>query len=140
MYHCLSTNRSKYLSFVRSMSKQKKGKAVSAQPVSSQSVESPVTLDKIGNIKIKIAAKPGAKINAITGIDVEGVGVQISAPPVEGEANIELVKYLASCLGVKKSCVCLDRGSKSRQKTIILSDCNLTVENVIRKLKENIGS
>lgn len=44
-------------------------------------------------------------------ISSEGVGVQISAPPVEGEANTELVRYLASVLGLKKSEVSLDKVS-----------------------------
>jgi hypothetical protein len=39
------------------------------------------------------------------------VGVQINAPPVEGEANTELVKYMAAVLGVRKSDVSLDRVS-----------------------------
>lgn len=39
------------------------------------------------------------------------MGVAISAPPVEGEANTELVKYLASILGMRKSDVSLDRVS-----------------------------
>lgn len=39
------------------------------------------------------------------------MGVQINAPPVEGEANTELVKYLASVLGLRKSDVSLDKVS-----------------------------
>lgn len=42
----------------------------------------------------------------------EAVGVAISAPPQEGEANAELVKYLASLLNVRKSDVTLDRVRK----------------------------
>lgn len=73
-------------------------------------------------------AKPGAKQNAITGtktkiwrrplffiswnftgITDEGVGIQINAPPTEGEANTELVKYVASVLGLRKSDIMLDK-------------------------------
>lgn len=43
----------------------------------------------------------------IAGITSEGVGVQINAPPTEGEANTELVKYMASVLGVRKGDVSL---------------------------------
>lgn len=43
------------------------------------------------------------------GITDDSVGIQISAPPMEGEANAELVKYLASVLGVRKSDVIIDR-------------------------------
>ena len=46
-----------------------------------------------------------------TDISPEGVGVQIAAPPVDGEANTTLVKYVAAVLGVRKSDVSLDRVS-----------------------------
>jgi uncharacterized protein YggU (UPF0235/DUF167 family) len=42
-------------------------------------------------------------------IGSEAVSVQISAPPVEGEANTELVKYIATVLGLRKSDVSLDK-------------------------------
>jgi len=41
----------------------------------------------------------------------EAVGVQINAPPVEGEANTELVKYMAAVLGLRKSDISLDKVS-----------------------------
>lgn len=49
--------------------------------------------------------------NFFLDISEDAVGVAISAPPVEGEANTELVKYLASVLGMRKSDVSLDRVS-----------------------------
>ena len=39
------------------------------------------------------------------------MGVQINAPPVEGEANTELIKYMAAVLGLRKSDISLDRVS-----------------------------
>lgn len=47
----------------------------------------------------------------LTDLSSEGVGVQIAAPPTDGEANAELVKFLASVLGVRKSDVSLERVS-----------------------------
>lgn len=69
----------------------------------------PITVDKSNNILISILAKPGAKQNAITDITCEGVGVQINAPPTEGEANAELLKYIASVLGIRKGDVIFER-------------------------------
>lgn len=46
-----------------------------------------------------------------TDISDEAVGIAISAPPMEGEANAELVKYLASIFELRKSDVSLDRVS-----------------------------
>ncbi|KAK7788507.1 hypothetical protein R5R35_014691 [Gryllus longicercus] len=104
----------------------------------SPSDDLPIGTDKQGNIVLKIQAKPGAKVNGITGMDSEGVGVQISAPPVEGEANSELVKYIASVLGLRKSDVSLDRGSRSRQKTLVVTGSCITKEDVLNKLKMEI--
>lgn len=44
-------------------------------------------------------------------ISSEGIGVQINAPPVEGEANTELVKFLSKVLGIRKSDLNLDKVS-----------------------------
>lgn len=71
--------------------------------------EKPVNVDKSGNICIKVWAKPGAKSNLITSIDEDGVGIQINAKPVDGEANSELLSYLSSILQLKKSNISLDK-------------------------------
>ncbi|EFN66055.1 UPF0235 protein C15orf40-like protein [Camponotus floridanus] len=98
----------------------------------------PVVLNKDGNVVIKIQAKPGAKCNNITDISDEAVGIAISAPPMEGEANAELVKYLASIFELRKSNVSLDRGSRSRQKTVTVS--GITTDQVLAKLKGEMGN
>ncbi|KAL4091918.1 hypothetical protein QTP88_026525 [Uroleucon formosanum] len=69
----------------------------------------PITVDKSGDVVIKINAKPGAKNNNITDISSDGIGIQINAPPTDGEANAELIKYLSKVLGLRKSDLSLDR-------------------------------
>ncbi|XP_017763959.1 PREDICTED: UPF0235 protein C15orf40 homolog [Eufriesea mexicana] len=116
------------------MSKQGSKKAGKSQKSTvNEESKGPISIGKDGNVIIKIQAKPGAKHNNITDISDDVVGVAISAPPVEGEANTELVKYLASVFGLRKSDVSLDRGSKSRQKVVVVS--GTTVEKVLEKLK-----
>lgn len=100
-----------------------------------------ITLSKTGSIQVKILAKPGARQNQITDLSPDGVGVQISAPPVEGEANTELVKYLSKVLGVRKSDVSLDRGSKSRNKVIIVDqEAKLSVDDVRQLLNKEMNN
>ncbi|XP_024884883.1 UPF0235 protein C15orf40 homolog [Temnothorax curvispinosus] len=124
-----------YLIVTREMSKQRSTKSAKAPKTASTDVPStgPVVLNKDGNVSIKIQAKPGAKCNNVTDISDEAVGIAISAPPTEGEANAELVKYLASIFGVRKSDVSLDRGSRSRQKIVVVS--GITTNQVLAKLK-----
>ncbi|XP_005090262.1 UPF0235 protein C15orf40 homolog [Aplysia californica] len=82
--------------------------AVATSPEDAKST-SPVNSRPDGSVEIKILAKPGSKHNSITGLSEEGVGVQIAAPPVDGEANTELVKYLTKLLAVRKSDLTLDK-------------------------------
>ncbi|KAL0117339.1 hypothetical protein PUN28_010295 [Cardiocondyla obscurior] len=109
----------------------------SARPPNVAAVDTPtkgpVVLNKEGNVAIKIQAKPGAKRNNITDISEETVGVAISAPPTEGEANAELIEFLASVFDVRKSNVSLKRGARSRQKEVVVS--GITTEQVLAKLK-----
>ncbi|KAH8301088.1 hypothetical protein KR018_007511 [Drosophila ironensis] len=124
------------------MSKSKaKAKAAAESASAKSSKESPapagpISVDKSGNICIQILAKPGAKQNGITGIGPEGVGVQIAAPPSEGEANAELVKFLSKVLGLRKSDVSLDKGSRSRNKIILVSKGTTTTEAVELALRK----
>lgn len=125
-----------------SKSKSKKSNTTSSTKSSTAEVkiESPIQLDKSGNICIRILAKPGAKQNSITDISSDGVGVQIAAPPTEGEANAELVKYLSKVLNLRKSDVSLDKGSRSRNKIVLVSKGVSTPEAVNEFIKKEIES
>ncbi|KAI1904148.1 hypothetical protein AGOR_G00002700 [Albula goreensis] len=111
--------------------KHKTGKSAPKQP---EQVPGPVSQDKGGLICIAIHAKPGSKQNAITDVSPEAVGVAIAAPPSEGEANAELVRYLSKVLELKKSEVTLDRGCRSREKLIKVSG-SISPEEVLDRLK-----
>ncbi|XP_069681092.1 UPF0235 protein C15orf40 homolog, partial [Periplaneta americana] len=109
---------------------------VETKQIEEKTAESAVFTDKQGNVTIRIQAKPSAKQNAVTEIGSEAIGVQINAPPVEGEANTELVKFLAAVLGVRKSDISLEKGSRSRLKTVVVAEGTLTADQVMVKLKE----
>ncbi|KAI8123413.1 hypothetical protein FF38_07782 [Lucilia cuprina] len=130
--------------YAMSKSKNKKTNAATAQNATaskagSSNDEQPIQLDKSGNITIKILAKPGAKHNGITDISTEGVGVQIAAPPSEGEANAELVKYLSKVLNLRKSDVSLDKGCRSRHKIVLVSKGVSTPETIEECIRKEIG-
>lgn len=124
------------------MSKKSKkaGKNAEKVPTITPAVSNdPVKMDKNGDIAITILAKPGAKMNSITDVSIEGVGVQISAPPTDGEANAELLKYLSKVLGVRKSDISLDKGGKCRNKVVLVSKGVTTPTIVLENLKKEIG-
>lgn len=103
----------------------------------SLSSKSPV-LEKDGDLIFNVHAKPGAKLSGVTDVSAETVSIQISAPAQDGEANAELVRFLAGVLGVRKSAVSLDRGHRSREKCVRVSECKLSAEEVLKLLKNSI--
>jgi uncharacterized protein (TIGR00251 family) len=84
-----------------------------------------------GGVLLLIYVQPKAKKNAIEGVD-EWRGrlkVRIAAPPVEGKANKEVVKFFSKLLGTDVSIV---RGETSREKDLLVK--GLSVEEVKKKL------
>lgn len=74
--------------------------------------------DHDGSITFAIRVVPRASKSEIVG-EVEGcLKVRISAPPVDGAANEEVVKVLAKAFGVAKSNVSIVSGEKSKTKRI----------------------
>ncbi|VDL71633.1 unnamed protein product [Nippostrongylus brasiliensis] len=94
-----------------------------------------VSVDKNGHIQLKILAKPGAKVSAVTDVGDDEVGVAIAAPPRDGEANEELIDYMRSVLGLKKSELSLDKGGKSRTKTLLITSSRISTDEILAKLR-----
>jgi len=57
----------------------------------------------------------------MAGIQGDTLKVRLKAPPVEGRANEECIRFLAGLLGVKKDRVRIVSGLKSKTKTIAVS-------------------
>ena len=75
----------------------------------------------------------------MTAVEENVVCVQIAAPPKECEANVKIIAFMASLLGIRKSSVVIDKGQRSHEKCIKLSDCKRTVEEVEEMLKDALG-
>ena len=54
-------------------------------------------------------------------IQEDALKIKITAPPVEGKANEECIKFIADKLGISKSRVAIIAGHKSKRKTIAVS-------------------
>ncbi|MEW6141480.1 MAG: DUF167 domain-containing protein [Thermodesulfobacteriota bacterium] len=64
---------------------------------------------------------PNASRNALVRGEADRLVVRLSAPPVEGRANSELVKFLAKKLGIPGSCFRIIRGATWRDKVVLVS-------------------
>ncbi len=71
---------------------------------------------------LDLHVQPGAKRTEPTGRHGEGTNqrlkVRLAAPPVEGRANAELLRFLAGAFGVPLRNVRLVRGETSRHKVV----------------------
>lgn len=74
--------------------------------------------ERDGAVRFEVHAKPRAKTSRIVGPRGEALEVAIAAPPVEGAANEELVRFLASELGLPKRSVEIVRGETSQKKLV----------------------
>lgn len=76
--------------------------------------------------------------NEIYGILDDGtVKIRLTAPPVEGKANKELIKFLSKILDVPVSSIEIIAGQTGHDK--IVSVLNLDSEQVQQKILENIA-
>lgn len=57
----------------------------------------------------------------IAGIQNDALKLKITAPPVEGKANEECIRFLSDRLGVKRSKISIVAGQKSKNKSIAIS-------------------
>jgi uncharacterized protein len=69
---------------------------------------------------VDIYVQPRASKNAMAGIHEGVLKVRLTAPPVEGEANRECLKFLAKVFLIPKSQLEVIQGHKSRHKTILV--------------------
>ena len=77
-----------------------------------------LVIAKNGDAHLHVHVQPGAKNTELVGLHGERLKVRLKAPPVDGKANKELVKWVAAYFGVGKSRITLIRGLSSRQKTL----------------------
>ena len=82
--------------------------------------------------RIAVRVYPNAARNEVAGFADGVLRVKISAPPVKGKANKELITFLSGAIGVSKSRVGIIKGHTARNKVITIH--GLSREDVMRRL------
>jgi uncharacterized protein len=70
---------------------------------------------------LEIRVLPRSSRCEIAGVQDGALKIKITAPPVEGKANEECVRFLSRLLKVRKSAFSIIAGEKSKNKTILIS-------------------
>lgn len=77
-------------------------------------------------MRLRIRAQPRASRTEITGEHGGALKVRLAAPPVDGDANRELVRFIAKVTRVPISAVRVVAGSSSRNKVIEIEGAELS--------------
>ena len=86
-------------------------------------------------MKIKVYIQPGAKKGGYAGL-FDGIPkIKITAPPVEGAANKEIITIFAKLLNIPKSSIHISSGAASRLKTIEINT-DIKEEDIITLLEK----
>ncbi len=78
--------------------------------------------DDDGALVLALHVQPGARRTEVAGTHGDGaqmrLKIRLAAPPVDGKANAELLRFLADAFGVPARAVVLVRGETARQKIV----------------------
>ena len=78
-------------------------------------------------VTLALAVVPRARKTEIVGVQENLLKVRVAAPPVEGAANKECVKFFSKLFGVSKSRVKIVQGEKSRKKVVLIQGISESV-------------
>lgn len=76
-------------------------------------------------IRLRIFLQPKASKDYIAGIHGDELKITITAPPIDGQANAHLLKFLSKSFKVPKSDIILEKGELSRHKQVWISEPKL---------------
>ena len=77
--------------------------------------------DVAGGASLRVRVSPRAPRDEMAGERNGALVVRLTAPPVEGQANAALVRFLARHLGVAPSTVSVTQGAKTRDKVLLVA-------------------
>ena len=85
-----------------------------------------------GGALLSVKVQPRSSKNQVGAVLGAQLKISITAPPVDGEANAALVRFLAETLGCPRGAVQIVKGETSRNKSILLK--SLSIYEVAAKL------
>lgn len=81
-----------------------------------------------GSVWLPVRVQPRSSRDAIVGVHDGALKIALTAPPVEGEANEALLRFLAKRLGIPRRQVALVQGEQARNK--IVACAGVTIDEV----------
>ena len=76
--------------------------------------------------RINVQVSPNARHNEVLGFESDILKVKVAAPPLQGKANKELIKFLSQTLKISRGSITIERGLTSRNKIIAIAGLDRT--------------
>lgn len=73
-------------------------------------------------IRLRIFLQPKASRDQVVGLHDNELKIAITAPPVDGQANAHLLKFLSKLFKVPKSRIQLEKGELQRHKQVFVPE------------------
>lgn len=73
-------------------------------------------------IRLRIFLQPKASRDQIVGVHDNELKIAITAPPIDGQANAHLLKFLSKLFKVPKSSIVLEKGELQRHKQLFVPE------------------
>lgn len=80
--------------------------------------------EKDGTVIFAVKVVPRASKTEIVGVMEDALKIRLAAPPVDGAANAELIKFLSKVFDVSKSRIAILSGETGKIKQIKITDFN----------------
>ena len=90
-----------------------------------------------GCLLLSLYVQPRASRTCLTGIHGDSLKIAITAPPVEGKANKEVIAFLAALFRIPKKKITITSGLQSRRKKCRI--CSLSEGEVRAGIAAQIG-
>ncbi|TAN39071.1 MAG: YggU family protein [Nitrospirae bacterium] len=72
-------------------------------------------------IQISVRVEPRSSRRAVSGLRGDALKVKLTAPPVGGAANEQLIEILSEAFGIRRSDISIIRGHSSKNKVVGIS-------------------
>ena len=70
---------------------------------------------------LTLHVQPGARVSEVQGVHGDALKIRLAAPPVDGKANAELLRFVTAQLRVPRRAAELVAGHTARQKRLRIS-------------------
>jgi uncharacterized protein (TIGR00251 family) len=76
-------------------------------------------------VELLILVQPRSSQSRVVGEHEGRLKIRVTSPPVDGQANDEVIELLARRMGQPRKNIAIDRGETSRRKTVTITGASL---------------